>query len=194
MTDDHRQARRTQILDAAQAAFAAEGFQATGMAEVIAASGLSAGAVYRYFASKDELIEAIVDRVLEQRAVHLDEVLASRRELSAAEAVGVAVELVTEVAESGPVDITRLAVQAWGEGLRNPAVAAVAQRVYGRVRTYFAAVLRREVEAGHLPSSFDVAAGAAALLSVVLGYALQRLLMGDVDAASYRAAVADLLR
>src|SRR4051812_18010167 len=65
MSEAHLTARRDQILVAAMERFADGGFHATGMAEVIAASGLSAGAVYRYFASKEELIRAIVrERVL----------------------------------------------------------------------------------------------------------------------------------
>jgi AcrR family transcriptional regulator len=59
VTDAHLTARRDQIIDAATLRFAANGFRATGMADIIAASGLSAGAVYRYFRSKDELVEAI---------------------------------------------------------------------------------------------------------------------------------------
>ncbi|MGH3359366.1 MAG: TetR family transcriptional regulator, partial [Nocardioidaceae bacterium] len=47
VSDAHRAARREQILDAAMSRFAVNGFQATGMADVIATAGLSAGAVYR---------------------------------------------------------------------------------------------------------------------------------------------------
>ena len=39
ITDAHRESRRDQILDAALACFAERGFQATSMADIIAASG-----------------------------------------------------------------------------------------------------------------------------------------------------------
>jgi AcrR family transcriptional regulator len=193
VTDEHRLARREQILDAATATFAVEGFQATGMAEIIAASGLSAGAVYRYFTGKDQIIEAIVDRVLDEVAGRIEQLFAEQGPLDPARAVGLVVTTAASVAERGPVDVSRLAVQAWGEALRNPAVARVAGRAYRRLRAVFAAELQREQDEGLLPATLDVPAAAAALLSLVLGFIVQRLLLGDVDPRSYSAAVASLL-
>ncbi len=194
VTDEHRLARRTQILDAAMASFATEGFQATGMAEVIAASGLSAGAVYRYYASKDQLIEAIADRVLDEAVGRFERLLAEGEPLDPARTVALVVETVTAIAERGPVDVSRLAVQAWGEALRNPAVGAVAERAYGRLREIFTETVRREVAGGRLPADLDVASAGAALLSLGVGFLLQRLLLRDVEPVAYSAAVSALLR
>lgn len=55
----HLDARRDQILDAARALFAAQGFARTSMPDIMRKSGLSVGAIYRYFTSKDEIIRAI---------------------------------------------------------------------------------------------------------------------------------------
>lgn len=52
-------ARRRQILDAALVCFARRGFHQATMQEICAEASLSAGAVYRYYASKAELILAI---------------------------------------------------------------------------------------------------------------------------------------
>ncbi len=51
-------ARRTQIREAALRCFARKGVQATTMRDIFAEAELSAGAVYNYFKTKDELIEA----------------------------------------------------------------------------------------------------------------------------------------
>jgi AcrR family transcriptional regulator len=48
-------ARREQIVQAASRLFAERGFSRTTMADVVAASGLSTGAVYNYFPSKSDL-------------------------------------------------------------------------------------------------------------------------------------------
>jgi AcrR family transcriptional regulator len=194
VTEEHRLARREQILDAAVATFAVQGFQATGMAEIITASRLSAGAVYRYFASKDELIEAIVDRVLDEAAGRIEQLFAEEGPLDPARAVGLVVTTVASIADRGPVDVSRLAVQAWGEALRNPAIAKVAGRAYRRLRAVFAEELRREMAGGRLPATLDVPAASAALLSLVLGFVVQRLLLGDVDPRTYTAAVAGLFQ
>jgi AcrR family transcriptional regulator len=189
VSEAHLTARRDQILDAATARFAANGFQATGMADVIAATGLSAGAVYRYFRSKDELIAAIVDRVLGQAAARFEQLLAEGHAPEPAEAVATAVEMVGDIADRGPVDMTRVAVQAWAEALRNPAVAAVAGNAYATMRSYFVEVARREQRAGRFAPDADPARLGSALFSLVLGFLLQRLLLGDVEPASYVAAV-----
>jgi AcrR family transcriptional regulator len=52
------EARRRQIREAANRCFARKGVQATTMREIFAEAGLSAGAVYNYFKTKEELIEA----------------------------------------------------------------------------------------------------------------------------------------
>ena len=61
VTVEHKEARRRQVLDAALACFEAKGLHGTTMQDIITASGLSAGAIYTYFASKDAIIEAIAD-------------------------------------------------------------------------------------------------------------------------------------
>ena len=59
VTEAHRESRREQILIAAWKCFSRKGFHSTSMADVIKEAGLSAGAVYLYFRSKDEIIVAV---------------------------------------------------------------------------------------------------------------------------------------
>lgn len=56
VSDKHKEDRRAQIVAAALAAFARRGFAETSMRDILAESGLSAGAVYSYFPSKDDLV------------------------------------------------------------------------------------------------------------------------------------------
>ena len=53
--------RRRQILAAARACFARSGFHGASMQEICAAAKMSPGALYRYFPSKEAIIEAIAD-------------------------------------------------------------------------------------------------------------------------------------
>ena len=64
VSDEHRAARRKQIVDAGRHCVADQGFHKTTMSDVIRESGLSAGAVYGYFRSKDEILAAIADDAL----------------------------------------------------------------------------------------------------------------------------------
>ena len=65
VSQQYRDARRREILEAAGRCFAENGFHSTSMQDFFEASGLSAGLVYRYFRSKDELITALAGEALQ---------------------------------------------------------------------------------------------------------------------------------
>ena len=60
ITDERREARREQVLEAARACLQEHGLEAVSMEMIIARSGLSTGAVYGYFKGKDQIINAVV--------------------------------------------------------------------------------------------------------------------------------------
>ena len=59
VSEDYARGRRRQILDAAAASFARKGLHSATMDDVCAEAGLSKGAVYGYFRSKDDIISAL---------------------------------------------------------------------------------------------------------------------------------------
>jgi AcrR family transcriptional regulator len=69
----HEQQRREQILQAAMACFARQGYHTTSMDEVVRQSGLSVGAIYSYFTSKEDLFLALCDYRTEQTLAYLNE-------------------------------------------------------------------------------------------------------------------------
>lgn len=58
VSEAHIAARRQQILDAARACFARQGFHQTSIQDICKEAELSPGAVYRYFPSKEHIIAA----------------------------------------------------------------------------------------------------------------------------------------
>jgi AcrR family transcriptional regulator len=60
------QARRDSIIDTSARLFARQGYHATGIAELCTANGLGKGALYHYIGSKEELLAAIHDRVMDE--------------------------------------------------------------------------------------------------------------------------------
>jgi TetR/AcrR family transcriptional regulator, fatty acid metabolism regulator protein len=60
---DASELRRNQILDAAMPVFARLGFERARMDDIVEASGLSKGALYWYFKSKEEIITGILRRL-----------------------------------------------------------------------------------------------------------------------------------
>ena len=67
-------ARRDAIIDTSAQVFARGGYHATGIAELCAVNGLGKGAFYHYIASKEELLAAIHDRVMDEVMLGADRV------------------------------------------------------------------------------------------------------------------------
>jgi AcrR family transcriptional regulator len=75
---ERQRAERTElILGAAQEIFVEKGFHASTIEEIAAQVGISKGAVYLHFASKDELLEALVARQITWFLGMVDDVVAS---------------------------------------------------------------------------------------------------------------------
>ena len=67
-------ARRDAIIDTSAQVFARGGYHATGIAELCQANGLGKGAFYHYIRSKEELLAAIHDRVMDAVMLGADRV------------------------------------------------------------------------------------------------------------------------
>jgi AcrR family transcriptional regulator len=63
---------RAQLLDAACQVFASKGYDGTKLMDIVRASGLSSGAVYGRFASKDEMLLAAVIEAVERNAIAMN--------------------------------------------------------------------------------------------------------------------------
>jgi|SRR5688500_9829835 AcrR family transcriptional regulator len=194
VTDAHRAARRDQILGAAARCVAREGFHKTTMAAVIAEAGLSAGAVYGYFKSKNEIIKAIADRALGQAAHHLHDLVERDEPVHPADAVEVFLRQVTAPVVEGGVDLPRIAVQAWAEAVRDPEVHALAREKMLALRDALESVVLRCRRDGTLPADLDPEQAAQVLFGLLPGFVLQRLILGDVTPESYVQGVRALLR
>ncbi|GIF44575.1 TetR/AcrR family transcriptional regulator [Actinoplanes xinjiangensis] len=196
VSEQYREQRRGEIVAAAARLFAVNGFHATSMADVIAECGLSAGAVYRYFAGKDDLILAVSEAALTAADEAFQALLADGAAPSPRHALTFLIRVIDERVvhntDTG-VDVSRIGVQVWAEALRNPRMAARADEVYQRLRGYFAEVARRRQAAGKLPADVVPEQIGAAMLSLVQGYILQRLLISDTDTEDYLAGVTALL-
>ena len=69
--------RRQAIIDTSAPVFARHGYHATGIMELCAANELGKGALYHYIGSKEELLAAIHDRVMDEVMLGADRVAAA---------------------------------------------------------------------------------------------------------------------
>ncbi|SNT19480.1 DNA-binding transcriptional regulator, AcrR family [Asanoa hainanensis] len=185
VSEAHLAARRQQILDAAKRCFTRDGFHNTSMQDVIAEAGLSVGAVYRYFKSKNDLITSIAESVIGDASAMFEELAVHEPPLSPAEAVERAIEFVDR--QTGPDGLMRIALQVWAEAMRDPALAEFVAGAYGRMRGHFVLLATRARDAGRLPADADPEAVGAVLFGMVPGYALQRILSAGPDTKTYLA-------
>lgn len=79
--------RRTEIIATAQQLFFSRGFDSVSIADIIRAVGIAKGTFYHYFASKDELLEGIIDVYTERVIAHIEPISADRNR-SARERLG----------------------------------------------------------------------------------------------------------
>ncbi|WP_329454634.1 TetR/AcrR family transcriptional regulator [Streptomyces sp. NBC_01497] len=178
VTQEHRDARRRQILAAAREVFADKGFAQASTGEIVAASGLSTGAVYSYFPSKNDLVvavcEGVVDHVIDLAGIRdAAELLARIRARHAGHA--------------------RLMAQVWAEAAVSPGLAARIRGQLAKDQETVAGLIREDRRARGLPASPDPAGVAGALLALLTGYA-QRLAIGqDIDTPAFRQALQSLL-
>jgi AcrR family transcriptional regulator len=116
---EHLANRRRQILDAAANCFARNGFHRTSMQDIVRASGLSAGLIYRYFAGKDDMILAIVDEWHTTRAAGLE---------AAGDPLDGYLDLLRAIASPEADQQRKLSMQAWAETVREPRIRALARQ------------------------------------------------------------------
>jgi TetR/AcrR family transcriptional regulator, transcriptional repressor of aconitase len=166
VSQEHLERRRQQIIDAARECFTKQGFYNTSMQDIFKASGLSAGAVYRYFPSKHQLVKAIAEESLDIAMARLP--LAGDAPHSMADIVAVlSGAFTTDGALAG---IRPIVMQVWAEAPRDPEMAAIAQEVLGRLEERIQGVLP--------PGSPPEVAGL--LMATVQGFMVQSLVFGDI--------------
>jgi AcrR family transcriptional regulator len=190
ITEQQRQARRHQILDAARGLFTLNGFHATSMDDIIAAAGMSSGGVYRYFPGKDAIITAIAEDVVGDLTATVSELLDKGPVPPLADALRRLVVKIDSIAdESG-----RLVMLVWGEAQRDPAIALLAAAEGSTLRSAVLELVRRADSAGQIPQHADLEAVGQVVSSLLQGYLLQRRLIGDISPERYADAIDALLR
>lgn len=169
VSQDHLDARRQQIIDAARARFASHGFARTSMTDLVEASGLSNGAIYRYFTSKDEIVAAICEQTSQSLPTELT-----------AESVDDLFQHVRAMAREE--NHARLVAQIYAEAAVSPPLAALVEQQLDDLRAAVIALLPHHTLA-------DAQRIAEAFVALCLGYIQLLAVRGDVDPTSFTTAI-----
>ncbi len=90
--------RRQRILEAAERAFVGNGFHATTMQHVADEAGMSAGNLYRYFPSKEAIVEGLCELDQVEMAQAFAELMADERHIGEAMRCGLRKHVLAEAA------------------------------------------------------------------------------------------------
>jgi|SRR5277367_5227129 len=186
LSEQTRARRRQHILTSAWSCFSRNGFHATSMDDVIAASGMSSSAVYRYFRSKEELIDATTDEGLANVQQIFVGLLAYEICPTPAQTLALLVGELDRRVEKTEYDMSRIALQTWAEALRDNALQERARGLYLKTLDHIAELAGRWRDNGYLPAYADTNAVAASLFSVMHGLIVMHHLVRDISAGELR--------
>jgi AcrR family transcriptional regulator len=171
LTPARAEARRRQVLEAAVACFARDGFQRATMQDVVREAGLSPGAIYCHFRSKEEIAFAAVGMRRAEELTLLKAVLANPDPATAIEQLVAA--FLARLKQPDERTWRALAVQLWAESLRDERMLAVVQDGVRQAQILLAAVLRDAFAKRPKPGRMDPDALARVLVAVFQGLTLQ---------------------
>jgi len=189
--DGYLASRHRQIMDAAIACFARDGFHRTTMADIVAETGLSAGAIYRYFPAKEDIVAAIAAEHHTREAAVLAE----------AEDATDAGDLLRDLARvslgrlSDPAEQRwrRVTIQLWGEALRDERVMRIVRSGLDEPLEIIAGLLRRSQQDGSVPVGIDPDSAARVCAAIFQGLVLQQAWDPGIDIDGYVDAVIALI-
>lgn len=184
VTAAHEEATRQRILEAASQVFADKGFHDASIQDVVRASGLSVGAIYTYFRSKDDLVRASCLTMIADTA---DALLAGLPGAgSVRDTIGAAIDTWSTEAvrkHGGPAFLS----QAWASAAEEPGLRDMLVRRRERLVTVATVLLREAIVRGEIRRGVDVDSLAHGFIAMMDGFMLQAVEEGErFDAATAR--------
>ena len=177
VTEAHRTARRDEILHAAQRVFARGGYRGSSITEVIKESGLSAGAIYSYFSSKEELFQAVVERTFAARTSVITETHPAHARSPA--------ELIRSLIDDMGEPSLTISPLVWAEAAVEPETRSAVARVFEQLGELLRTELTEWASAHPERVEGDPAAWAARLTPVLValipGFIVQRMVVADFN-------------
>ncbi len=182
---EYLEQRRQQILDAAAACFSRKGFHHSTMQDICDQAELSPGALYRYFHSKEEIIEAMCARGRDENTAAIKQAMDQGGTLEAFNELIRIFFLETDSFRS--TEICSLNVELISEAPRNEYVREYLTRNNRDVRAQFLEMIAIAQANGEINPALEPDAVARVMVAIYHGFITQKLLEPDLDPASYGA-------
>lgn len=142
------EARPDEVLDAAQALFSSNGYDATSVSAIAKQAGISKGAVYLYFPSKQAILEALVERAVGEIPAEMIAMAAHHRGSVRETITFLLTQVARRLSHPDALAVPKLVVR---EALTAPDIARMyRQNVMDRAMPAMIALLREGIERGEL--------------------------------------------
>lgn len=175
VTAEHLEARKNQILEAASACFGRKGFHQTTMQDICRQCSLSPGAIYRYFRSKEDIVEAASEQSRVQAMALIRQV---RERLRAPEVLDALAQhffgMLASVGDGSPGDL-----EVWTESYRNARLLEILRRDYHEYLSAIASIVRQGITEGKFSANLDPKATAQVMIAMFEGTVMQKTLFPD---------------
>lgn len=162
---------KAQIITAAYRLFSESGYDATGVADICQVAGVSKGAFYYHFPSKQALFLELMDNWLAELDGGFEQ------SIRAAQCVPDAIERMAHTAAKAlQSEITHLSIilEFWRQAQRNPTIWQNASAHYRRYQSYLANLIQQGISDGTL-RNMDPDVAARVFVSLALGLLMQAM-------------------
>jgi TetR/AcrR family transcriptional regulator, repressor for uid operon len=178
---------RTRILDAARRCFVRSGFHRATMQDVASEAGMSAGNIYRYFASKDAMAQSLCERDRTEIAASFAMLEHAPDPMGAFIAIGER-HLVNE-----PRENAIFALDLWGEAARNPRIAEICGAFDADIRRWCGTFIGALIRSGQADKDLDAEALVELLLSIGDGLLTRKARDPAFDARAHLPHIANIV-
>ena len=185
---DTQRARREHILDAAELCFARNGFHSTTIANICREAEVSPGAVYVYFASKEDLIAGIAERDRAEFAENFAKLGEAPDFLKALSSLG------EHYFAEQPAYKRQMCVEIGVESTRNANISRIFSSVDTFVQTSFQSLFERLKTEGRIAPTLDMPTLAKVFCIIGDGMIWRRVTEPGFDAKALMPAIISLVR
>jgi TetR/AcrR family transcriptional repressor of uid operon len=167
---ERRDLQAQRILEAAKACFIRHGFSGASMQQICAEAGMSPGALYRYFPSKEAIVEAICEADRREDAQLFATVLGNPDVVE-----GLVFGAMTHIRHMHENNNAALFAEICAEAMRNESVQTTCMKNMTEVQGIFAEYLGKAKAAGEIDPPVELDVLLPALMAIAHGMALNDL-------------------
>lgn len=187
LDQETQRARRGHILNAAETCFCRNGFHQTSIQDICKEAGVSPGALYIYFSSKEDLIAGLCEREMENFAAGLAVIADAPDFMAGLKA------LAETYCVHQPADKCRLQMEINAEAIRNPAINQIVSKIDSFLLQSFERLIHQAHQEGRIDPEIDAAVISQVIAIIGDGICLQRALNPNLNVTTILPVILSLL-